>query len=250
MEAVRYISIDYVLEQLQRRNKWLRDVNYYDVCEYVEESYGLIGAPQAYIEQVTGNSLFRPNVKVEDWAGELPPDLIRINPGGVRDADNGIVYRYATGSFHKTPAFVKENSELPVSDKTYSIRNGYIYINDQEATLQISYKAIPVDDKGFPMIVDKPRFRKAIEAAILYHEGWKLASINRLSKFVWQELDQNYHWWIASASTESKMFHPDEAESFKNAWQRLYPKINFQQSSFKYAGVQEDLRIGRNSASL
>jgi hypothetical protein len=247
MEAINYISIDYVLEVIKRRNPWIDSVNYYDVCEYIAESYGLIGAPKIYIDQITGNSLKRPNVEVEDWAGELPPDLVNIKPGGVRDADTGIVYRHSTDTFHKAPKFTGDSPRTSISDKTYSVRDGFIYINQQEATLQIAYKAIPVDDRGFPKIVDKPRFRKAIENTILYYEGWKRKSVGRMDRDTWREIKQDYHWWLASAETESKMFHPDEAESAKNAFVRLYPKINFHQSSFKFAGIQEDIRTGNNS---
>lgn len=250
MEAIKHISIDYVLEQVKRRNPWMGPVNYYDVCEYIDEAYGLIGAPKTKIDQITGNSLTRPHVEVKDWAGELPYDLVEIKAGGVRDVDTGVVYRYSTDSFHKAPAFVKEQQGTAIMDKTYTVRDGYIYINDQEATLQIAYKAIPVDDRGFPRIVDKPKFKKAIELTIAYYEGWKKYSIGRLNANVWKEIDSNYHWWLGAAGSEGKMPHPDEMESWKNTFLRLYPKINFHASSFKFAGVQEDIRTGNNSSNI
>lgn len=244
MEAIRYISIDDVLHRIKRVNPWLDSINFYDVCVYIDESYGLIGAPRSYIDQVTGNSLIRPNVTVTDYAGELPPDLIEIKKAGVRDVDSNIVYRHATDSFHKAPAFTGNTPAYNINDKTYSVRNGYIYIGDKTATLQIAYRAVPVDDRGFPMIVDKPKFKKAIEATILYYEGWKRYSVKRLGERVWREIDSNYHWWMAAAGSEGKNLHPDELESFKNAYTRLNPKVNFHASSFKFAGIQEDLNIG------
>lgn len=245
MESVRYISIDSILEQVKRRNPWIDRINFYDICSYIDESYGLIASPVSFINRVTGNSLIRPHVKVKNYVGELPPDLIDVEVGGVRDVDSGIVYRQSLDSFHKMPHQTGNNLYVTGS-KTYKIENGYIYLGeDEEATLEISYKAMPIDDRGFPMIVDRPKFKKAIESTILYYEGWKMYSIDLLSEKVWRTIEQDYLWWIGAAGTEGSMPHGDKLESWKNMSNRLYPKVNFHASSFKFAGIQEDIKTGR-----
>lgn len=243
-EGVQYIAIDRVLEKVQRDNPWIDGLNFYDACDYLDEVFGLIGAPGAYMDRVTGNSLIRPHVEIKDYAGELPVDFIEIKAGGVRDADNQIVYRRSSSSFIKSAAQLGKKDKQQVGERTYYIENGYIYTNQDDVTLQLSYKAAPVDDRGFPMLPDKPKFVQAVYWYVAEKEGWKKWSVGKLPDKVWNEIAQNAAFYQGAAASESKMPDPERLETFKNMYVRLYPRVNFHQSSFKFAGVQEDIQTG------
>lgn len=232
-----YIPIDQVLEKIQRVNPWLTEINFYDACDYLDELYGLVGAPNVYLERTTGNSLIRPHIEIQGYAGELPIDFLDVNPGGVRDASDQTVYQWATGSFRKAPSLTGKSEKLSTGDKRYYIENGLIYTNKDNVTLQLSYKAMPIDDRGFPLVPNRPKFIEAAKWYIAEQEAWKKWSVGKLSDKVYKEVTANSAWYQGAAGTEAKNPHPDRLESFKNMFSRLYPKVDFQQSSFKFAGV-------------
>lgn len=243
-EGRQYIAIDRVLEKVQRDNPWMDGLNFYDACDYLDEVFGLIGAPGTYIDRVTGDSLIRPHVKIQDYAGELPVDFIELKAGGVREVDNDIVYRRSSDSFVKSPASTGERDQRKISDRTYYIEDGYIYTNQDDVTLQLAYRAVPVDERGFPMLPDTPKFIEAVKWYITEREAWKKWSVGKLADKVWNEIAQNSIFYQGAAASESKMPDPERMETFKNMYVRLYPRVDFHQSSFKFAGVQEDIQTG------
>lgn len=248
-DGVEYIPIDQILEKVQRDNPWIETLHFYDACEYVDDLYGLVGAPNTYFNQVTGNSLIRPHVSVEEYVGLLPVDFIEMKPGGVRNADTNIVYRYASGSFIKSAAQLKKTDYQHV-DHVYYMSNGRIYVTDETATLQLSYLAMPIDDRGFPLIPQKPKFREAAAWYIAMKEAWKKWSVGKLTDKVYQEVTKEAHWYLGAAGTESKLPNMDQMETWKNMYTRLYPKVDFHKSSFAFAGIQEDIQTGTNRSNV
>lgn len=72
----------------------------------------------------------------------------------------GGVFRYSTDNFHMSD--VKHESP----DYTYKIQGSVIYTSLKEGTIEISYRAIAVDDEGYPLIPDKSSFTRALELYI------------------------------------------------------------------------------------
>jgi|SRR6056297_46556 len=249
-EGRQYIAIDRVLEKVQRDNPWIDDLNFYDACDYLDELYGLIGAPGTLFDQVTGNSLIRPHVSITDYAGQLPVDFVEINPGGVRDATDEVVYQRSSSSFIKSANQLGEKDKKKIGNRTYYIENGYIYTNKDDVTLQLSYKSMPVDDRGFPMLPDTPKFVEAAKWFIAEKQAWKKYSVGKLPQAVWDEITQNSYWYNGAAASESKLPDPERMHTWRNMFVRLYPRVDFQQSSFKFAGIQEDIHVGMNQNNV
>ena len=52
------------------------------------------------------------------------------------------------------------------SDLTYKIQGRVIYTSIKEGTIEIAYRAIAVDDEGYPLVPDKSSFSRALELYI------------------------------------------------------------------------------------
>ena len=245
METVgeKYVSLDVIMDKIHRDNRFVDKVDYYDVVEWSGEAIKLIGAPSAFMKKVTGNSLLTPNITVEDYKGELPVDYYRVMPGGVRDYDTKVVYRGATDSFVKAPAITGEASTLSQADKTYTINNNYIFIGDEDATIEMAYYAFPVDDCGMPLIPDNVKYVNAISSFIAERIGFGLWSIGKLPDKVYNKLEQERVWYVGAANSAANIPSADQMESWSKGWVRLNPVINQHMTSFKYFGNQEDLNI-------
>jgi len=254
----KFISLDRVIEKVYQKAGYDYELDWGDALEWTGEAIGLIGAPQMYVTKVTGDHPLTPNVAITQYRGELPVDLVDILPGGVRDFDTSVVYRYATDSFVTAPAsvYVDDNDNTGArtihtqnTDKVYSLNGGNIFTNEEEVTLELAYKAFMIDDRGFPMIPENERVMQAIMHRIMMGVDYRLWRKNKISKEVYDKTEQEWLWYVGSAASAMRIPHPDKTESWTKALNRLNPVINQHMSSYKFAGNQEDLNIGSGNAT-
>jgi hypothetical protein len=120
--------------------------------------------------------------------------------------------------------------------------------NFEKGFIALAYKAVPVDEDGFPKIPDDIKFKNAVK----YHIMWKLAFLrlmsNKISTQAYQIIERDRDWYIGAAQTRSHMPSMDMMESIKNNWIRLIPKINQHRDGFKSANMQEQ-RILHNAGT-
>jgi len=255
-----FVSLDRILEKVYQDEGYDHEVDWGDALEWTGEALGLIGAPAVYIDKITGTHPMTPNVVVDQHKGELPIDFVNLLPGGCRNVSTTEVYRYATDTFNAAPGTPTYNSTTGLkentraihtvnNDKTYSLKGGYIFVNDESVTLELAYKAFMIDDRGFPMIPENDRVIKCIQSCITYHTDHRLWRKNKISKEVYDHSEREYLWYIGSAGNALRKPHPDKTESWTKQWVRLNPVLNSHLSSYKFVGNQEDLNIGAGNNS-
>jgi hypothetical protein len=251
----KYVSLNRILEKVYQDEGYDHELDWGDALEWTGEALGLIGAPAIYYDKLTGTHPLTPNIVIAQYRGELPVDFVQVKPAGVRNYDTREVYRTATDTFATAPGTQVVNDTNGVKDdtrdihtinteKTYELKSGYIYTNDTDITLELAYKAFMIDDNGFPMIPDNERVIKCIASCITYHTDHRLWRKNKISREVYEHSEREYLWYIGSAGTAMRIPHPDRTESWTKMWVRLNPVLNSHMSSFKFAGNQEDLKIG------
>lgn len=113
--------------------------------------------PTIFIEKTT-------ELKIENYRAMLPCDFheiiqVRTNLEKCGHYISG-VFRYSTDNFHMSD----KTHESP--DLTYKIQGRVIYTSIKEGTIEIAYRAIAVDDEGYPLIPDKSSFSRALELYI------------------------------------------------------------------------------------
>jgi len=242
----KYVSIEPILAKVYRDMGMTEDLDITDAIEWAGEAMEFIGATVFLNEKVK-------SVDVENYKAKLPVELHYINTVAGVDMvvdklncpdENSIAYaamRYTTDSFHHWRCGFSEDSSC-ASDLTYSINDDYLFPNFSEGKVLISYMAMPVDDRGYPTIPDDVKFKEAVASHIKWRIGFIRWMSGKLPGAVYQKLEQDRDWYISAAQTRDKMPSMDMAESIKNNWLRLIPKINQHSDGHKSAGMAEQRR--------
>lgn len=257
----KHISIDRIMEGVYRDYGWTHEVDWIDVLEWAGEVMDLIAAPKQYVQKITdGNDdLYHPcAITIKNYRGSLPCDLIEIQQ--VREFDNKIPMRYASGTFHKslptseatlpegsltqlgktfTSPFIAQNNMLKDNNPTqlnYTINNNHIFTNFEEGTVEMAYTAFPTDCNGHPLIPDNIKYVKAVKAFIAEKIGQRLYLQGKMTGDRFHHLQQEYAFYVGAADVAGRMPNVDEMESWKNQLVRLIPNMNAHNGSFTYSG--------------
>jgi hypothetical protein len=238
----KYISVEPIISKVYRDMGMAEDINMIDAIEWAGEAMEFIGATVYLTSKVE-------SAEVREYRAKLPCDLHYIETiGGVpiklgedECIDKDLTFkpmRYSTDSFHHWYCG-RTTDHYCVSDLTYTVNDSFIFTNFDEGKVLISYKAMPTDDRGYPMIPDDVKFREAVAG----HIKWRIAFIKWMSGnlpgAVYQKIEQDRDWYIGAAQTRDKMPSIDMAESLKNNWLRLIPKINQHRDGFRSEGNAE-----------
>jgi hypothetical protein len=224
-------------------------INLDDAVEWVGEAVELIGVPFQYIEKVE-------YVNIKEYKGKLPCDLLNLisvngHSGYIEDESclgtlEYMPMRYSTDTFHHR--YCKNLSGGEGCSLTYKLNDDYIFPNFEEGAVAIAYHAMPTDERGFPLVADDVKFRRAATDYL----KWKLAFIEfskgKMPSGVYQIYDQEKCYSMGAAQTRGQMPSIDMLESIKNNWLRLIPKINHHSTNFKGLGEQEQRILHNVSA--
>lgn len=145
-------------------------------------------------------------------------------------------FRHATNTFHMSD--IKSDIDL-----TYKIQGGYIFTSIKEGTVELSYKAVLIDNEGFPMIPDNSKFTRALEAYIKKQWFTILFDMGKLQPAVLQNIQQEYAWAVGACETEFQKMSLDKAESFYNSWATLIPRKNEHYRGFASNGAKQNLKF-------
>ena len=242
----KYVSVNSIIEKVYRDLNMIDQLDLGNAVEWAGEAIELIGAPMTLRERVG-------LIEIKHRKGKLPLDMhLLITSGAAPNQDCKCAkrftqMRYSTDAYHMFCSECKDKNCN--SDLTYKVNDDYMFVNFDEGTVRISYKAIPVDEFGFPLIPDDVKFKNAVS----YHIMWKLAFIKMMSGKiavgVYDRIQADRDWYLGAAQTRGNTPNPDMMESIKNNWIRLIKKINQHGDGFKNAGHQEE-RYTHNSANV
>jgi hypothetical protein len=127
----------------------------------------------------------------------------------------------------------------------YKLNNDYIFTNFKEGFVEMSYKALPVDSNGMPMVPDNIRFIKAVEWYLISridYKRWRTTR-NPSDQKIWEHSDRESLWYLQSARTAAHMPSLDKMESIKRMLMRSIPKINMHADGWKSASTQEQRKF-------
>ena len=126
----------------------------------------------------------------------------------------------ATDTFHMSG----NKSEVELT--TYKIQGGYIFTSIKEGTIELSYKAILLDDEMYPLIPDNSKFTRALEAYIKKQWFTILFDMGKIQSAILQNVQQEYAWAVGACESEFQKMSLDKAEAFYNSWRELIPRTN------------------------
>lgn len=229
-----YTKLQEVLSRILR-HPMLQDVTMEAAVQYTIDFIHIFGFPNMYETKEAA-------ITISQYRGQLPCDLISINQ--VKEKCSGICLRSMTDTFFptKNTDYIKRQF-TKYSDLTYKTQNQVIFTSFENGEVLVNYNAVPVDENGFPLIIDNPVYLKTLELyiklevfTIKYDEG-------KIPDRVLQNTQQQYAWKAGQLQSEFNIPSESEMESICNSWTTLIQRTNDFENGWKYLGKKEHLRV-------
>ena len=218
--AEQYTSIKLILDKLTR-HPLMQDLTLETVIDYSIDFMRIVGVPNMFIDKCT-------SVKIVSYRGVLPDDYYIMN--SVRDLNNFNIYRDTVDSFHTS------ENKSNYNHLTYKIQGNLIYTSTENNDIEISYKAIPTDEFGYPLIPDNSDFTRALELYIKKQVFTILFDLNKINANILTNVQQDYAWAVGDCKSEFNRLSLDKMESLSNSWRTLLIRTHQPSVSFKTNG--------------
>ena len=229
---VTYTSLKEVASRLTRHPLMI-DLTFEAIIQYTIDFIGTLGLPPIYLDKVV-------TVDIDNYRASLPCDLVAIRQ--VKDSKNNISLRATTDTFH---LLHEENESIKRQEGTFKTQGNIIYTSFKKGSIDIAYRAIPVDTEGLPLIPDNSIFLKALELYIKKEWFTILFDMNKISPAVLQNIQQEYAWKVGQLNTEFTLPSISEMEAISNMMSQLIPRTNEFRKGFKSLGNREYLKDQR-----
>lgn len=225
--AQSYQSIRVILDKVLR-HPLMQDITFETAVDYAVDFMRIVGCPNIFTDKVV-------TLEIEDYRAPLPCDFYEMNQ--VRGAKSKVCYRYATDSFH-----LSQRGDYN-TDATYKIQGDIIYTSRKEEDIEISYRAIELDDEGLPLIPENSSFTRALELYIKKQVFTTLFDLGKISQAVYNNTQQEYAWAVGDCQSEFVRMSLDQAESFFNSWKTLLIRDTSHRDGFINNGAKEYTRV-------
>lgn len=118
----------------------------------------------------------------------LPCGLIEINQ--VKKVSDNIPLRQMTATFNSGGTIYNEHKH----EYSFKTQGRVIFTSFKDGDIKISYKSIPVDEEGLPMLLDNEKYLNALELFIKSKVFTVLFECSKISSQVLQHTEQEYSW--------------------------------------------------------
>ena len=251
-----------------------------DIKEWIFEAVDKIGAPMQYIRREGGTEDF-PLLEIQDNQVPLPDDLVVLDAVAYSESEKGpwkpmtvatSIFRepqrkhnrqieehqpMRRKAFTSQSQFYTQNNmkyfeaAINKNDKAeYFIKPGWIVTNKSKGFVKLAYKAIAVDERGYPLIPDLTSYQEAIYWYVVmklafpkFMQGTLSGKGSKYSAKYSQQsyyfIQQQWNFYRNQAYAEAMMPTADDMKAIKNEWNRLIPEFNSDNTFFKDDNEQE-----------
>lgn len=243
VKEIRYTNIRRVLDSLHD-HPMLSDLTLEQVVRHTVRFIGIHGYSKLYRDKEA-------DVDIHEFRGLLPCDLISIIQ--VKDDCSGICLRSMTDSF--TPGLVPPPSHTPHphipyippkasghDEPTFKTQGRIIFTSFPEGKVRIAYKAIPVDEDGFPLLIDNENYLACLEAYIKKQVFTIKFDQGKIATGVLQNAQADYAWLSGQLQSEFTIPSISEMQSITNYVTSILPSIRHFDTGFKQMGDREYLK--------
>jgi hypothetical protein len=225
VREIQYIGIREILSRVLR-HKLLQDVTMEQTIQYTIDFIGLFGFPKMYEDKEA-------EVEICDYRGDLPCDLIEINM--VKDCKTDIPLRSMTAVFNPGGKYYNHLRQEP----QFKTQGRTIITSYPEGKVIIAYKAIPVDDEGYPLLIDNTKYLKALELYVKCHLFTILFDMGKLTPQVLNHTEQEYAWAAGQLEEEFKTPSVSEMETITNILNQMIIRTHEFDNHFERLGNRE-----------
>ena len=137
-----------------------------------------------------------------------------------------------------------------VDKPEYFIKPGWIVTNQRKGYIKLAYKAIAVDERGYPLIPDLASYQEAIYWYVIMKMTFPKFMAGKLttgsSKYSQKYAQQTYfyvqsqwNFYRNQAYAEAMMPTADDMQNIKNDWNKLIPDWDGDDTFFKHINKEE-----------
>lgn len=196
-----FVNINTIADRLTR-HPLMQDIPLETIIDYTIDFIRIVGTPPSFMEKVE-------TVEIKNHKGLLPCDYYLILhlkcSRKIFDATNN--------------AFFTDNSVK--GGLRYKIQNGVIITSIENGEIEISYRAMPMDKEGNPLIPDNGTYIRALELYIKLQWFTTLFDMGKIQPAVLQNTQQQYAWAVGQAQTDLIRPTMDQMQLITRMWNRL-----------------------------
>ena len=251
MLSGRVVSIDMLIEHLYQ-DFGFENIDKAEVAEWVWRSMQIIGTPDPYEDKTV-------ELTIEDYRASIPLNLYSI--GMLREKSTGIVLREMTNMFNKFGDSAFEGvTEIEVDTDpatgeiyhtivgpdasseyyTYKTQGNFIYFGMETGTIEMQYKAIPIDIvTGMPVLPDNAVYLRGVESFIAERMAFRLMLKDLLSERKYERIEQQYYFNVGAAQSVCKLPDVGRMETIINRWKSTYLGPDHFDTGMIYLGSRE-----------
>ena len=226
VKEYQYTNVRQVLDELHR-HPLLSDLTLEQVVSYIVSFIGIFGMPKLYQDK-------EEVIHIENFRAILPCDLISINQ--IKECKTGVCLRSMTDNFMPREHYDKNVGYKVPQELAFKTQGQVLYVSFKTGDISISYKSIPVDKDGFPLLIDNPVFLKALEAYIKREVFTILFDMGKISPAVLQNTQQQYAFLAGQLQSEFTIPSISEMESIKRSWCTLLQRTSSFNDGFRNNG--------------
>ena len=223
-ERNNFVNIREVLARVTS-HPMLKNVDLEQAIRYTVDFISIVGCPTFYLDKEV-------DIPIEDYRGLMPCDLISIVQ--VKDKKTGFCMHSMTDTFN--PREYNFHTE-----PTFKTQGNVILTSFRTGEVTISYKALPVDETGIPLLIDNANFLKALELYIKKEKFGDLYDEGKIRDGIMIKAEKDYAWAVAQCEKEFIMPSISELQSITNMWNTLIPRITEFDNGFTELGNREYL---------
>ena len=233
VNEIQYTSIGRVLDDLTD-HPMLSDLTLEQVVRHTIRFIALHGYPKLYQDKIE-------DVEIHEFRGLLPCDCISIVQ--VRDAKTGICLRAMTDTFGFRMG--GQRGETPLrghGEPAFKTQGRVIYTSFPEGMVEVAYKAIPVDEDGYPMLIDNEVYLGALEAYIKKQVFTVKFDTGKVAAGVLQNAQTDYAVLSHELKVEFTTPSLSEAEAMSRQYQTMILNMRSFDRGFRDLGDREYLK--------
>lgn len=223
-ERNNFVNIREILARVTS-HPMLKNVDLEQAIRYTVDFLSIVGCPTFYLDKEV-------DITIEDYRGLMPCDLVSIVQ--VKDKKTGFCMHSMTDTFNPR----ENNFNI---EPTFKTQGNVILTSFRTGEITISYKALPVDETGIPLLIDNANFLKALELYIKKEKFGDLYDEGKIRDGIMVKAEKDYAWAVAQCEKEFIMPSLSELQSITNMWNTLIPRISEFDKGFTELGNREYL---------
>lgn len=224
-----YINIRELLSRVLR-HPLLQEFTLEQAIQYTIDFIGLFGFPELYKDK-------EETIHICDYRGQLPCDLIEINM--VKECKTNVPLRSMTSVFNPGGKYYNHLRQEP----QFKTQGRVIMTSFPEGDVIVSYKAIPVDDEGLPLLIDNTKYLKALELYVKCQLFTVLFDMGKITPQVLSHTETEYSWAAGQLAEEFKTPSLSEMQSITNMLNQIIVRKDEFYNRFEAQGNKEFRRI-------